>query len=101
MQIEEAQATEEARPEVCEVWPVHVDALHLFLACMGQLQMSLGGMGGAHWRAVQAVNVGQEARWQGLHGKQQAQVVAQYRVIEGEALHILNEREAQAARQSN
>ena len=91
----------EAVPGVCDVWPVNAPALNLFLACMGQLQLSLGGMGGANWRAVQAVNLVQEARWQGLHGKQQAQVVAQYRVIEGEALRILNEREAQAARKSN
>ena len=85
---------------MCDVWPVNAPALNLFLACKGQLQLSLGGMG-ANWRAVQAVNLVQEARWQGLHGKQQAQVVAQYRVIEGEALRILNEREAQAARKSN
>ena len=83
---------------MCDVWPVNVLALNLFLACMGQLQLSLGGMGGANWRSVQAVNLVQEARWQGLHGKGQAEVVQQYRVIEQEALRILNEREAQAAR---
>lgn len=88
---------EEPEPEVCEVWPAHVDALNLFLACMGQLQQHIG-MGGAHWRAAQAVNVGQEARWQGLHGKRQARVVRQYRQIEQEALAVLNEREAEAAR---
>lgn len=87
-------------PDVCEVWPGHVPALNLFLACMGQLQMNLGGMG-AHWRAVQSVNLVQEARWQGLQGKAQAGVVQQYRVMEQEALRILNEREAQAARKRN
>lgn len=67
---------------------------------MGQLQMGLGGMGGAHWRAAQAVNLVQEARWQGLHGPRQAKVVGQYRVIEAEALRLLNEREARAAEKS-
>jgi len=57
-------------------------------------------MGGAHWRAAQAADVGQEARWQGLHGSRQAQVVRQYRVIEQEALALLNEREAKAAQKS-
>ena len=85
-------------PEVCEVWPEHVDALNLFLVCIGQLQMSIGGMGGAHWRSVQAVNLGQESRWLGIHGKRQAVVVRQYRAIEQEALRLLNEREAEAAR---
>lgn len=83
--------------EVCEVWPEHWDALHLFLACLGQLQQQIG-MGGALWRAVQAVNLAQEARWLELRGKRQAQVVRQYRQMETEALHILNEREQQAAR---
>ncbi|QJC56135.1 hypothetical protein HC248_01421 [Polaromonas vacuolata] len=85
---------------VCDVWPRHVKALNLFLACMGQLQLSLGGMGGANWRAVQAINLAQEAVWQGLQGKAQVPVVQQYRVIEQEALRILNERELQALRKS-
>ena len=89
-----------ATPEVCEVWPTHVDALNLFLVCMGQLQMSIGGMGPAYWSAAQSVNLGQEARWQGLHGSRQAQVVRQYRVIEQEALALLNDREAKAAQKS-
>ena len=92
---------EPAAPEVvCEVHPAHVDALNLFLACRGQFQLTLGGMGGASWRAALAANVAQEARWQGLHGAKQATAAAQYRVMEGEALKILNEREAQAARKT-
>jgi hypothetical protein len=86
--------------DVCDVWPKHVKALNLFLACMGQFQLSLGGMGGANWRAVQAINLAQEAVWQGLQGKAQVSVVQQYRVIEQEALRILNERELHASRKS-
>ena len=82
------------------MWPEHVDALHLFLACMGQLQKNIGGMGGARWRAAQAVNVAQELAWMGIGGKRQAPVVRQYRQIEAEALRLLNEREIEAARKS-
>lgn len=92
----EADAPEPDVRNVCEVWPEHVDALHLLLACLGQLQQLIGGMGGAVWRAAQAVNVAQEARWLGLAGQRQAVVVRQYRVMEAEALRTLNEREAQA-----
>jgi hypothetical protein len=82
------------------VWPEHVDALHLFLACMGQLQQQLGGMGGARWRAAQAVNVAQELSWMGIGGKRQTPVIGQYRQIELEALRLLNDREIEAAKKS-
>lgn len=85
------------RFNVCEVWPENVDALHLFLACLDQLQLSIG-MGGGHWRAASSVSVAQEARWLGLQGKRQAVVAQQYRVMERESVRILNEREAQANR---
>lgn len=91
-------AAQAAAPVVCEVWPEHVDALNLLLACLGQLQQNLGGLGGARWRGAQAVNVAQEARWLGLTGQRQAPVVQQYRAMEAEALRILNEREAGATR---
>ena len=74
--------------------------MNLFMACMGQLQQQLGGMGGARWRAAQAVNVAQESAWLGIRGKRQAPVVRQYRQIEAEALRLLNEREVEAARKS-
>lgn len=67
---------------------------------MAQLQQNIGGMGGAHWRAAQAVNVAQELGWLGIRGKAQVQVVRQYRQIEQEALRLLNEREIEAARKS-
>lgn len=85
---------------MCEVHPRHVDALNLFLVCWGQLQLSIGGMGGANWRGAQSVNVAQELRWLGIHGKKQVQVQQQYRVIEKEAVRLLNEREAQAAKKT-
>lgn len=84
--------------EVCEVWPWHVDALNLFLACLGQLQLSMG-MGGAHWRAAPSPAVAQEVRWLGILWRDQYPVVRQYREIEAEALRILNERELQAVRE--
>ena len=82
------------------MWPEHLDALHLFLACMGQLQQQLGGMGGVRWRAAQAVNVAQELSWMGIGGNRQAPVVRQYRQIELEALRLLNDRETEAAKKS-
>ena len=85
---------------VCEVHPGHLDALHLFLACQGQWQLSIG-MGGGYWACAQSVNVAQEARWLGLARGKQALVVSQYRVIEREALRILNERESARARASS
>jgi hypothetical protein len=63
------------------------------MACQSQWQLSIG-MGGANWRAAQSVNVLQELKWQGIFGAKQAVVAGQYRVIEREALRILNEREA-------
>ena len=77
-----------------------MDALNLFLACRGQLQLSIGGMGGANWRPAQAVNVQQELRWLGIGGKKQVRVVQQYRVIEQEAVSLLNQREAEAAKKA-
>lgn len=57
-------------------------------------------MGGANWRAAQAVNVAQELRWLGIHGKKQILVAQQYRVIENEAVRLLNAREAKAAQEA-
>ena len=79
--------------EVCEVHPAHVDALHLFMACQSQWQLSIG-MSAGHWAAAQSVNVEQEARWMGLQRARRALVVRQYRQMECEAMQILNEREA-------
>ena len=70
------------------------------MACMGQLQQNIGGMGGMRWRAAQAVNVAQELGWLGIRGKAQVRVVGQYRQIEAEALNVLNAREIEAARKS-
>ena len=97
LQAQEPEPAQE--PDRCDVWPAHVDALNLFLACQEQWKLGIG-MGGVIWRAAPSASVAQEARWLGLHGKRQATVAQQYRVIECEALRILNEREAQAARKS-
>ena len=73
--------------------PGHEQALNLFLSCQCQWQLGVG-MSGILWTPAQSVNVQQEAKWLGLHGARQALVAGQYRVIEREALRILNEREA-------
>lgn len=76
-------------PEVCEVWPEHLDALNLWLTCQPQLRLVVG-MGGSLWLAARSTDVAQEAQWLGLAVQRQGDVVAQYRVIEAEALRILN-----------
>ena len=48
------------------------------------------------WRAAASVNVAQELRWLGIAKGSAASVVQQYRVIETEAVRLINERQAQA-----
>lgn len=79
------------------MWPEHWDAMRLMQACLLQLELHLGAMGGAHYAPARAVNVQQELHWLGLPRKRQAQVAQQYRVIEREALKLLNEQERQRA----
>lgn len=79
--------------EVCEVWPWHWNALRLFLACQGQLELCLG-MGGVVYAGARATNVAQELQWLGVPRKAHAEVVGQYRVIEREALTLLNARQS-------
>lgn len=67
----------------------------LLLVCLGQAELHLGAMGGVHYTPARAVNVQQELCWLGLPRKRQAQVVQQYRVMEREALMVLNEQERQ------
>lgn len=71
--------------------PQHWDALRLWHACAGQLQLTIG-VGGLQWRAAQSVNVQQEMCWLGVAKKHQPKVVAQYRIIEREVLRIMNTR---------
>ncbi len=81
-----------AQTEACEVWPEHWDAFCLFQACTGQMEISLGGMGGVHYMPARSVNVQQELRWLGLPKKRHAETVALFRTIEHEALRLSNER---------
>lgn len=55
-------------------------------------------MGGVRWSPMQAVNLQVEMRWLGICNKRHATVAAQYRVIESEALQILNERAAKPSK---
>lgn len=64
------------------------------MACLPQLEITLGGMGGAHYSAARSVNVAQELQWQGGAAKDRSQTVALYRVMEREALRVINERQA-------
>lgn len=80
--------------DVCEVWEENWPALQLFLACQSQWVLHIGGMGGGVTTAAASCNVAQELAWQSVKPRHQKQVVAQYRVMEAEALRILNERVA-------
>jgi hypothetical protein len=89
---EQSQAAMASQDEcACEVWPDHWHALMLYLACRGQMEVSLGGMGGAHYAAARSVNVQQELLWLGFAKNQRSVTVALYRKIELEALKILNQ----------
>lgn len=76
---------------VCEVWPDHWDALRLYQACRGQLEISLGGMGGVHYMAARSANVQAEVVWLGIARKAHASTVALYRQIEAAAVTRLNQ----------
>ena len=78
-------------------WPEHMQALSLFLACLGQLEIQMGGMGGVLYDTVRAVNVQQELLWLGIPPEEQATTVRLYRVMEREAVQCLAQ-EAQKAR---
>jgi hypothetical protein len=89
-----------ARQESCELWPCHQRAFELFMRCTRQFHLLLGGMGGAHWRAVSPGAVAQEMAWMGVLGDEQRELRTQYLVMEDEALRLLNERETEAARKA-
>ena len=84
-------AAAKASGEVCEVLEEHMDAFNTFLACLTQLQRSVG-LGGLYFAAARSTDVRAEMVWLGLDRARQAVVVQQYRVMESEALHILNKR---------
>lgn len=52
-------------------------------------------MGGVQYAPVRSVNVNQELQWLEIPRKRHAQVAQQYRVMEREALRVLNEQERQ------
>ena len=61
----------------------------------------VSGFGGAHWRATPPGDVRQVMDWQGVKRCKQGELWKQYQLMESEALRILNEREAAAARKAN
>lgn len=83
---------------MCEVWPEHRQALELYLACESQWQPILGGMGGLVWRGAQWVNVAQAMRFMRVPAQDQPALWEQYRVMEREAMTIL---QAQAHRHAD
>jgi hypothetical protein len=86
------QEDEVQAEEACEVWPQNWDALTLFLACQGQRELVIGGMGGACYAETRSVNVHQELVWLGFPKKRHAELVQQFRQIEREALELINTR---------
>ena len=89
------------KKDLCEIWPEHQQAFQLFMACARHLTLVLGGMGGVMWRAAPVSSVSQVMVWQGIKRSDQGRLWQQYQLMEIEALKILNEREAAAARKSN
>ncbi len=87
--------------EVCEIWPCNQRAFELLVACVRHFKLTLGGMGGAHWGAVPPGDVAREMEWLGVSRRDQRELRRQYLVMEDEALRILNEREAEAARKAS
>lgn len=81
-----------SQPKTCEVWPEHWRALELLSACQSQWQLQVAGMGGIVWRGAQWVNVAQAMRFMGVPHKEQGELWQQYRVMEAEALGILQQR---------
>lgn len=88
---EQPELLAEHDPDVCEVLPENWEALLLYLRCKQQFKLSLG-MAGGFWSACEACNVRQELDWMGIKPKQQAEVVDRYRVIEAEALRLMNQK---------
>ena len=89
---ESLQDRADSTEAVCNVWPEHWDALRLFLACLGQIEIVAGAAGGIMHMAARSVNVNQELVWLGLPKRIHAETVAMYRTIEREVLDIINAR---------
>ncbi|WP_170067364.1 DUF1799 domain-containing protein [Malikia spinosa] len=83
----------------CEVFPDNVPAFQLFMSCARHLTM-VTSLGGTRWRAAPPSEVRQVMQWQGAKPGQRGELWQQYQVMEIEALRILNEREAAAARKA-
>lgn len=88
-----------ARPlQHCEVWPEHVQALDLLQACASQWQPLVSGMGGVWWRGAQWVNVAQAMQFMQVPRKAQPELWRQYRIMEQEAIDILQAQAHKAAK---
>lgn len=83
----------------CEVFPDSVPAFQLFMSCARHLTM-VNSFGGTCWRAAPPSEVRQVMQWQGVKPSQRGELWQQYQAMEIEALRILNEREAAAARKA-
>lgn len=83
----------------CEVFPDNAPAFQLFMSCARHLTM-VTSLGGTCWRAAPPSEVRQVMQWQGVKPGQRGELWQQYQVMEIEALRILNEREAAAARKA-
>jgi hypothetical protein len=95
---EEHQDDGPEAPPALEVHPDNRRACDLFLAAMHHFQLVLGGMGGVHWAAVRPSDVRQLMDWLRVPRRDQPDLWRRYGVMEQEALRLLNERAAEAAR---
>lgn len=83
-----------------DVHPDNRRACDLFLAAMRHFQLVLGGMGGAQWLAVRPSDVRQLMDWLQVSRRDQPDLWRRYDVMEQEALRLLNEQTAEAARRA-
>ena len=75
-----------------EVWPEQWDALRLFLSAIGQFEVAVG-MASIQYRPARSVNLALHMDWLGIRGKRhQAEVWAQYQVMEMTAIQVMNAR---------
>ena len=80
------------------MWPEHVLAMNLLAACQSQWQIQIGGMGGVLWRGARWSDVAQAMQFMAVPKKAQPELWQQYRVMEVEAMAILQARADKAAK---
>jgi hypothetical protein len=80
------------------VWPEHVLAMNLLAACQSQWRLQIRGMGGVVWRGAYWTDVAKAMQFMCVPKKAQPELWQQYRVMEAEAMAILQARADKAAK---